>query len=103
DLVDEAMMVNYADEESEIRSDFKERKNTLVIFTPAIPKDHKQHQFFKDGDFEILKRAEVLGLITKNIYTLAVAGTHGKTTTTAILGHLLNETGAKVTAFLGGI
>ena len=102
-LVNEGIIVNYVDDVGEILSDFKDREKTLVIFTPAIPKDHKQHQFFKDEDFEILKRAEVLGLITKNIYTLAVAGTHGKTTTTAILGHLLNETGAKVTAFLGGI
>lgn len=102
-LVMEGISVNYVDELGEILPEFRERENTLVIFTPAIPKDHKQHQFFKEGNFEILKRAEVLGLITKNIYTLAVAGTHGKTTTTAILGHLLKETGAKVTAFLGGI
>lgn len=102
-LVNEGIIVNYVDEVSEILTDFKEPGKTLVIFTPAVPKDHKQHQFFKEGNFEILKRAEVLGLITKNVFTLAVAGTHGKTTTTAILGHLLKETGAKVTAFLGGI
>ncbi len=102
-LANEGIMVNYVDEVNEIPSGFEEKVNTLVIFTPAIPKDNKQHQFFKDGNFEILKRSEVLGLITRNIYTLAVAGTHGKTTTTAILGHILKETGAKVTAFLGGI
>lgn len=102
-LVDEGIMVNYVDEVNEVPSDFQVEKSTLVIYTPAIPKDHKQHQFFREGNFEILKRAEVLGLITRNIYTLAVAGTHGKTTTTAILGHILKETGAKVTAFLGGI
>ena len=101
-LVDEGIMVNYVDEVNEIPTGF-EKENTLVIFTPAIPKDSKQHKFFREENFEILKRAEVLGLITKNIYTLAVAGTHGKTTTTAILGHLLKETGARVTAFLGGI
>ena len=102
-LVDEGIQINYVDEVKEVPSDFQDEENTLVIYTPAIPKDHKQHQFFREGNFEILKRAEVLGLITRHVYTLAVAGTHGKTTTTAILGHLLKETGAKVTAFLGGI
>ncbi len=102
-LVEEGIEVNYVDEVNEIPQEFKKSENTLIVFTPAIPKDHKQHGFFRDGDFSILKRAEVLGLITRDIYTLAVAGTHGKTTTTAILGHILKETGAKVTAFLGGI
>ena len=99
----EGIEVNYVDEVEEIPQQFRDKENTLVVYTPAIPKDHKQHHYFLDENFEIQKRAEVLGLITKNIFTLAVAGTHGKTTTTAILGHLLKETGAKVTAFLGGI
>ena len=98
----EGIQVNYEDEIGNIPQGYS-NSNTLVVYTPAIPKDHKQHHFFIDNKFEIRKRAEVLGLITKDIFTLAVAGTHGKTTTTAILGHLLKETGAKVTAFLGGI
>ncbi|QED38941.1 UDP-N-acetylmuramate--L-alanine ligase [Antarcticibacterium arcticum] len=98
----EGIQVNYEDEVGNIPQEYS-NSNTLVVYTPAIPKDHKQHHYFIDNKFEIQKRAEVLGLITKNIFTLAVAGTHGKTTTTAILGHLLKETGAKVTAFLGGI
>ncbi len=99
----EGIEVNYVDEVNKIPQQYRNKENTLVVYTPAIPKDHKQHHFFLDNNFEIQKRAEVLGLITKDIFTLAVAGTHGKTTTTAILGHLLRETGAKVTAFLGGI
>ncbi len=99
----EGIGVNYVDEVNKIPGEFQDKENTLVVFTPAISKDHKQHHFFVQENFEIKKRSEVLGLITKGIYTLAVAGTHGKTTTTAILGHLLKETGAKVTAFLGGI
>ena len=58
-LVKEGIIVNYIDEVGEILSDFQDREKTLVIYTPAIPKDHKQHQFFKDKDFEILKRAEI--------------------------------------------
>lgn len=99
----EGISVNYVDEVNEVPMEFQDKENTLVVFTPAIPRDHKQHHYFVQENFDIKKRSEVLGLITKGIYTLAVAGTHGKTTTTAILGHLLKETGAKVTAFLGGI
>lgn len=99
----EGIKVNYVDEVKEIPIEFKEVESTLIVFTPAIPKDHKQHHFFREKGFPIEKRAGVLGAITKGIFTLAVAGTHGKTTTTAILGHILKETGAKVTAFLGGI
>ncbi|WP_271767572.1 UDP-N-acetylmuramate--L-alanine ligase [Aquimarina algiphila] len=82
---------------------FLNKENTLIVYTPAIPKDHKEFVYVQDNRFLIQKRAEVLGIITKDVYTLAVAGTHGKTTTTAILAHLLKESGAKVTAFLGGI
>ncbi len=99
----EGIQVNYVDEVKEIPKGFKAKENTLIVYTPAIPKDHKQHYYFLEQSFEIQKRSVVLGMITKGIFTLAVAGTHGKTTTTAILGHLLKETGAKVTAFLGGI
>ncbi|MGM1055349.1 MAG: UDP-N-acetylmuramate--L-alanine ligase [Bacteroidota bacterium] len=99
----EGIQVNYVDDVQEIPQEFMAKENTLIVFTPAIPKDHKQHHYFLENGFEIQKRAIVLGMITEGVFTLAVAGTHGKTTTTAILGHLLKETGAKVTAFLGGI
>lgn len=78
-------------------------KNTLVVITPAVPKAHSQWLYFLERGFEVKKRAEVLGIITKDTYCFAVAGTHGKTTTSSILGHLLFESGADVTAFVGGI
>ncbi|KJD32403.1 UDP-N-acetylmuramate--alanine ligase [Tamlana sedimentorum] len=83
-------------------SSFK-NEDTLVVYTPAIPKTHGELNYFFDNEFQVLKRSEVLGIITKNTFCLAVAGTHGKTTTTSILGHLMNECNVPLTAFLGGI
>jgi UDP-N-acetylmuramate--alanine ligase len=78
-------------------------ENTLVIITPAVPKQHSQWNYFLERNFEVKKRAEVLGIITKDTFCFAVAGTHGKTTTSGILGHILFESGVDVTAFIGGI
>jgi UDP-N-acetylmuramate--alanine ligase len=78
-------------------------ENTLVIITPAVPMHHSQWNYFLERDYEVKKRAEVLGIITKDTFCFAVAGTHGKTTTSSILGHILFESGADVTAFVGGI
>jgi UDP-N-acetylmuramate--alanine ligase len=77
--------------------------DTLVIYTPAVPSDFGELVRFRESGYTIKKRAEVLGMIANAHYSLAVAGTHGKTTTSSILGHLLAETGALVTAFIGGI
>jgi UDP-N-acetylmuramate--alanine ligase len=74
-----------------------------VIITPAVPKSHKEWNHFLAHNYEVKKRAEVLGIITKDTFSFAVAGTHGKTTTSSILGHILYESGADVTAFIGGI
>jgi UDP-N-acetylmuramate--alanine ligase len=79
------------------------QENTLVIITPAVPTSHSEWNYFVERDFQIKKRAEVLGIITKNTFCFAVAGTHGKTTTSSILGHILYESGVDVTAFVGGI
>jgi UDP-N-acetylmuramate--alanine ligase len=78
-------------------------ENTLVIITPAVPISHSEWNYFIEREYVVKKRAEVLGLITKDTFCFAVAGTHGKTTTSSILGHILYESGADVTAFLGGI
>ncbi len=78
-------------------------ENTLVIVTPAVPVSHSEWNYFIEREYTIKKRAEVFGLITKDTFCFAVAGTHGKTTTSSILGHILYESGADVTAFLGGI
>jgi len=82
---------------------FMNPTTTLVVFTPAIPESNEIFQYFKAHDFQVLKRSEVLGLVTEQTQCLAVAGTHGKTTTSSILGHLMYECNEKVTAFIGGI
>tara|TARA_R110002126_G_scaffold152203_4_gene299323 strand:+ start:24632 stop:26035 length:1404 start_codon:yes stop_codon:yes gene_type:complete len=80
---------------------FLNKDKTLVVYTPAISKQHIQLNYFLDNDFTILKRAEILGRITESTFCLAVAGTHGKTTTSSILGHIMAT--EKATSFLGGI
>ncbi len=79
------------------------QENTLVVYTPAIPKEHKQLLFFQKNNYKVCKRSEVLGMITEDSFCLAVAGTHGKTTTSSILAHILVENHAPISAFLGGI
>lgn len=96
------MQIHFEDNISLIPSDFY-IENTLVIITPAIPITHSEWNYFIERDYLIKKRAEVLGIITKDTYCFAVAGTHGKTTTSSILGHILYESGVDLTAFLGGI
>lgn len=95
--------INYKDDVEEILPEFQNKENTLVVYTAAIPQDLKLLSYFKGEGFEIQKRAKVLGDITKEIPTLAVAGTHGKTTTSAILAHLLYQNDVKLYAFLGGV
>lgn len=96
------MSIHYTDDLNNIPSSLT-KENTLVVITPAVPKSHSEWNYFIDNGFEIKKRSEVLGLITKDTYCFAVAGTHGKTTTTGILGHILYQSGVDVTAFVGGI
>jgi UDP-N-acetylmuramate--alanine ligase len=77
--------------------------NTLIIYTPAIPKDSHILNFFQDKGFELFKRSQVLGIISKGMYAVAVAGTHGKTTTSTMIAHILKYSGKDCSAFLGGI
>ena len=95
--------IHFEDAINSIPLEFKNQSSTLVVYTPAIPKSHLEFNYFIDNGFEVKKRSEVLGDITKNTFCFAVAGTHGKTTTTSILGHLLKECNVNMTAFLGGI
>jgi UDP-N-acetylmuramate--alanine ligase len=95
--------IHFSDDISEIDSKYLNLESTLIVYTPAIPNDHSELNYFKNNNFKVLKRSAVLGEITKQTTCLAVAGTHGKTTTTSILGHLLNQCNVPVTAFLGGI
>jgi UDP-N-acetylmuramate--alanine ligase len=94
--------IHFDDAVDKIPKVFLNPNDTLIIYTPAIPKNHKEFNYFKDNGFTILKRAAVLGLVTHNNFCFAVAGTHGKTTTSTILGHILKET-VNATSFLGGI
>ncbi|RIA08716.1 UDP-N-acetylmuramate--L-alanine ligase [Flavobacteriaceae bacterium MAR_2010_72] len=95
--------VHFDDNVEQIADQFLNPEHTLVVYTPAIPKSHAELNYLRANGFEVLKRSTVLGEITKHTYCLAIAGTHGKTTTTSILGHLLNACNVEVTAFLGGI
>jgi UDP-N-acetylmuramate--alanine ligase len=88
---------------SEIRNAEGSKNNVLIVVTPAVPKDHSEYVYFKQLRFTIKKRAEVLGAITKQAHTIAVAGTHGKTTTSSLTAHILKSSGMDITAFLGGI
>ena len=102
-LVDLGITVTFNDDINNLEGRYLNPETTLIVYTPAVPKNHAQLNYFLDNKFKVLKRSEILGLITENSFCLAVAGTHGKTTTTSILGHLLNECNVDLTAFLGGI
>lgn len=101
-LIKEGIDIHFNDDVKSIPLDINQ-ENTLVIYTPAIPKNHQELNYFFDQNFDVLKRSEVLGEITKNTYGIGVAGTHGKTTTSSILGHILKVADLESTAFLGGI
>lgn len=103
ELSDHAISVHYKDDLELVPKPFLNPEETLVVYTPAVKSTHSEYQYFLRNDFVIKKRSEVLGLITKDSFCFAVAGTHGKTTTSSILAHLLRETGTPLTAFLGGI
>ena len=94
--------IHFEDNINLIPTDFYQ-ENTLVIITPAVPTSHSEWNYFTERNYALKKRAEVLGIITRDTFCFAVAGTHGKTTTSAILGHILYESGEDVTAFIGGI
>jgi len=103
-LMDENIAVTLEDEVATIPAEFAANpEETLVIYTPAVPVMHKQMIYFRDNNFLILKRSQVLGLLTKNLRTIGVAGTHGKTTTSSLVAHILRHAKVNSTAFLGGI
>lgn len=103
DLISEGIPIVFSDAVSEIPVEVSSKENVLVVYTPAVPKHNLILNYFISVGFTMVKRAELLGEISKNTLCLAVAGTHGKTTTSAILGHLMAECDMPVTAFLGGI
>lgn len=103
-LVSEGLKIHYEDNVNLIPKEVLENKaETLVILTPAVPQDHSELNFFRHEGYIIKKRSEVLGIITANAFTIAVAGTHGKTSTSSMIAHLLHACGVDCSAFLGGI
>ena len=103
-LIEEGIQISFTDELEEIPAVFNlSDLHTLIIYTPAIPKESTILNFFLNADFSLKKRSEVLGIISKGMFTIAVAGTHGKTTTSSIIAHILKDSGYDCTAFLGGI
>ena len=102
-LIEEGIRIHYTDDITLIPADCKQIDSTLVIYTPAIPETHTELNYFKTNGFTLMKRARVLGEITRTERGLCVAGTHGKTTTSSMLAHLLKQSHVDCNAFLGGV
>ena len=102
-LQEEGALVHYEDNVELIPAPCRDRESTLVVYTPAIPAEHTELTFFRNNGFEIQKRAQVLGTLTRSLKGLCVAGTHGKTTTSSMAAHLLHQSHVDCNAFLGGI
>ncbi|MCC8037429.1 MAG: UDP-N-acetylmuramate--L-alanine ligase [Bacteroidales bacterium] len=102
-LEQEGVKITYDSSVDEIPAEMRDPADTLVVFTPAVPSDHPQLQYFRDNGFEVLKRAAVLGLITRDSKGLCFSGTHGKTTTSSMAAHILHCSKVGCNAFLGGI
>jgi len=104
ELEQEGIAVHFEDRVEDIPSAVRsDREKTLVVYTPAIPASHLEYNYLKEQEYTIQKRSQVLGTLTASLYTVAVAGTHGKTTTSSMVAHLLKHAGRNCTAFLGGI
>lgn len=102
-LAKEGMLIHYEEDVNQIPTACRDPKETLVVYTPAIPEEHKELQYFRQGGFDIQKRAQVLGTLTKEHKGLCVAGTHGKTTTSTMCAHIMHQSSLDCNAFLGGI
>ena len=102
-LEKEGMLIHYEENVNEITHACKKPESCLVVYTPAIPADHRELQYFRSNGFEIQKRAQVLGTLTRQSKALCVAGTHGKTTTSTMCAHIMHRSRKDCNAFLGGI
>lgn len=103
DLVTEGAEIHYTDDIKLIPDYCKDKESTLVVYTPAVPAENEEVRYFHQNGFTIQKRAQVLGIITKSSKALCCAGTHGKTTTSSMLAHILKQSHLDCNAFLGGI
>ena len=99
----EGASIHYEDNVALIPENCKDKEHTLIVYTPAVPQSHSEFTWFREQGFEIQKRAQVLGTITRSRKGLCVAGTHGKTTTSSMAAHLIYNSHIEATAFLGGI
>lgn len=99
----EGVAVSYDESAESIPQDFRDPSTTLVVYTPAIPDSHPGLKYFREGGFEVVKRAAVLGLVTRQSRALCFSGTHGKTTTSSMAAHILHESSSGCSAFLGGV
>ncbi len=102
-LEDEGALIHYEENVDDIPRSCRNSAQTLVVYTPAVPADHKELVFFRENGFEIQKRAQVLGTLTRTHRGLCVAGTHGKTTTSTMCAHIMHQSSMDCNAFLGGI
>lgn len=103
-LCAEGAAIHYEEDENKIPVEiFHQINQAIVVYTPAIPKNHKEWLFLQEKNIKCYKRSEILGFISQKYFTIAVAGTHGKTTTSSMIAHVLNQSGVKCNAFLGGI
>ena len=99
----EGMLIHYEENIDEIPHVCTKPETTLVVYTPAVPADHKELAYFREHGFEVMKRAQVLGILTQTHKGLCVAGTHGKTSTSTMCAHIMNQSAVGCNAFLGGI
>ena len=98
DLVKEGIQIHFEDDLAQI-----DKEATVIVYTPAIPADHKELNFYRNNGYNVVKRSDVLQWVTENAFTIGIAGTHGKTTTTSMTAHILRHTEYGCNAFLGGI
>lgn len=103
DLIKEGAQIHYDDRIEEVSTPFLNPATTLIVRTPAVPESHGELTYFRENGFNIVKRAELLGLITRASRGICIAGTHGKTTTSSMTAHLLKQSHVDCNAFLGGI
>ncbi len=103
ELKREGALLTFKADETEIPAGFRNPAETLVVYTPAVPESNPILQYFRDNGFEVVKRAELLGRITRDTDAICVAGSHGKTTTSSMIANILRDTPGGCTAFLGGI
>ncbi|MBC8047634.1 MAG: UDP-N-acetylmuramate--L-alanine ligase, partial [Fimbriimonadaceae bacterium] len=97
-LINEGMQIHFEDD-----IDLLDKDADVVVYTPAIPKTHKEYNFYVSNNYPVLKRSKVLGLLSENKFTIAVAGSHGKTTVSSMIAWILKHSGYDCSAFLGGI